>query len=195
MKLLFATQNKNKVLEVQQIIGDHHEINTLHEMNFDDELPETQDTLEANAREKVNFIYQKFGINCFAEDSGLEIDSLNGEPGAFSARYAGDERSDEKNIQLVLERLRDQENRSAKFRTVIALVINDKEFLYEGIIRGQITKSPSGEGGFGYDPIFVPDGYDKTFAELGLNVKTQISHRAKAFLKLKDFLESDFAFV
>ena len=192
MKLLFATQNKNKLLEISRLIGEHHQLISLYDLGFNQELPETHETLEENALEKANYIFKMFHIDCFAEDSGLEVNALNGKPGVYSARYGGPEKDDDKNIDKILDEMASQSDRSARFRTVIALNIGGKEFLYEGIVNGTITKERRGLGGFGYDPIFVPEGYDKTFAELGLAVKNVISHRAIAFGKMKEFLSSEF---
>lgn len=192
MKILFATQNKNKLMELSSMIGNQHQLLSLKDFDFDNELPETHFTLEDNALEKANFIYSKLHINCFSEDSGLEIDVLDNRPGVFSARYAGEEKDDEKNIDKVLEEMMDQTNRGAQFRTVIAMILDGKSFLFEGIVRGKILQHRKGNGGFGYDPVFVPDGFETSFAEMGLEAKNKISHRAKAFEKLKAFLESEF---
>lgn len=193
MKLLFATQNKNKVDEINRLIGSQHELITLADLNYDLELEESTMLLEENALEKANHIYQEFNMNCFSEDTGLEVEALNGAPGALSARYAGEEKDAEDNMAKVLAEMNNLTNRNAQFRTVIALVIDGKEFLYEGIIKGIITNEKRGANGFGYDPIFQPDGFTKTFAEMTADEKSAISHRARAFAKMKEFLESEFA--
>ena len=193
MKLLFATQNKNKVDEIYRLIGSQHELITLADLNYDLELEESSMLLEENALEKANHIYHEFKMNCFSEDTGLEIEALNGAPGAMSARYAGEEKDANENMNKVLKELAGMANRNAQFRTVIALVIDGKEFLYEGIIKGEIISEKRGTNGFGYDPIFQPDGFTKTFAEMTADEKSAISHRARAFAKMKEFLESEFA--
>ncbi len=193
MKLLFATQNKNKVNEIKRLIGAQHELLTLADLDYEEELQESSMLLEENALEKANHIYHEFKMNCFSEDTGLEIDFLNGAPGALSARYAGEEKNADQNMNKVLNELNGIANRSARFRTVIALVIDGKEFLYEGIISGTITTVKRGINGFGYDPIFQPEGSAKTFAEMNAEEKGTISHRSQAFAKMKEFLESEFA--
>lgn len=193
MKLLFATQNSNKVKEVMRMIGSQHELITLADLHYEDELEESSLQLEENALEKANHIFDQFNMNCFSEDTGLEIEALEGAPGALSARYAGEDKDPIKNMDKVLFELKDNNNRNARFRTVIALVIDGKEFLYEGIIKGKITNDKRGANGFGYDPIFQPDGFEITFAEMNGEEKNAISHRALAFAKMKEFLESEFA--
>ncbi len=190
---MFATQNENKVNEIKHLIGLNHQLITLFDLKFDEELNESSMLLEENALEKANFIYHKFRINCFSEDTGLEIEALNEAPGAMSARYAGEQKTAEKNIEKVLMEMNNHQNRNARFRTVIALVIEGKEFLYEGVIKGKICLTKQGSGGFGYDPIFQPDGYTKTFAEMTIEEKSTISHRTIAFSKMKEFLQSEFA--
>ncbi|RGN51372.1 MULTISPECIES: non-canonical purine NTP diphosphatase [unclassified Bacteroides] len=190
MKLVFATNNQHKLEEVSAILGNSIELLSLKDINCDTDIPETADTLEGNALLKAQYIYNNFGINCFADDTGLEIEALNNEPGVYSARYAGENKNPEANMLKVLDNLREKENRKARFRTVIALILNGKEYLFEGIINGKITNSKQGSAGFGYDPIFMPEGYNETFAELGNNIKNKISHRALAINKLSDFLKT-----
>ncbi len=189
MKLVFATNNKHKVDEVRKITSHHPvEIVSLAEINCFDDIPETADTLEGNALQKAHYIQEKFGLNCFADDTGLEVEALNNAPGVYSARYAGPGHDSEANMKKLLHEMEGKENRKARFRTVIALVWNGKTYTFEGIVNGTITTAKRGENGFGYDPIFIPEGYDQTFAELGDNIKNQISHRAKAVEKLDEFL-------
>ena len=188
MKIVFATNNKHKLEEIRKAIGNKHEIVSLDEIGFNEEIPETHDTLEGNASEKAFHIYNKYKINCFADDTGLEIDALNGDPGVFSARYAGKNPSFEDNMNKVLKELEGKTNRSAQFRTVISLIIDGKEKQFEGICKGQIMTEKYGEDGFGYDPIFMPNGYQETFAELSLKTKNEISHRGIATQKLIEFL-------
>lgn len=189
MKLVFATNNKHKLDEVRKITSHHPvEIVSLAEINCFDDIPETADTLEGNALQKAHYIQEKFGLNCFADDTGLEVEALNNAPGVYSARYAGPGHDSEANMKKLLHEMEGKENRKACFRTVIALVWNGKTYTFEGIVNGTITTAKRGENGFGYDPIFIPEGYDQTFAELGDNIKNQISHRAKAVEKLDEFL-------
>jgi len=190
MNLVFATNNEHKLQEIRSILGDSINLLSLKDIDCHEDIPETGSTLEANASQKARYIFEKYKINCFADDTGLEIPALNGEPGVYSARYAGDEKSSEKNMLKVLNNLTGITDRSAHFRTVISLIIDGEERLFEGIITGKIIESPKGNQGFGYDPIFVPDNYDMTFAELGNNVKNKISHRAKAVKKLADHLKT-----
>jgi len=191
MHVIFATQNPNKVLEIQNQVGELHTIQSLLDLNYLEELEETQDTLQGNALQKALFVYQKFGKACFADDTGLEIESLNGEPGVYSARYGGPEKSFDKNMDSVLSKLHGKMNRKAQFRTVIALIDeNGKEHLFEGICKGEILEKKVGKGGFGYDPIFQPESYQETFAELSLEVKNKISHRGLAVSKLIQFLNA-----
>ncbi len=190
MKLVFATQNKNKFIEISKLIPKGYELSNLLDLNFHEELPENQLTLEGNASEKAKFVYDNFSVNCFADDTGLEIEALNGRPGVFSARYGGESKNPELNILKVLNELKGIANRNAQFRTVISLWLNDKEYFFEGIVKGEIIKEKIGSGGFGYDPIFIPKGYSKSFAEMNLEEKNKISHRAIAFNKLKLFLEN-----
>ena len=188
MKIIFATANQNKANEIQKIVPQEIQILSLKDIGFEGEIPETQPTIEGNAIQKANFIVDKFAQNCFADDTGLEVEALNGEPGVYSARYAGEERDDEKNIDLVLEKLANQENRKARFKTVIALLIENQLYTFEGIIEGEIIKERRGTQGFGYDSVFVPNGFQKTFAELSMQEKNQISHRARATKKMIEFL-------
>ncbi len=190
MKLIFATNNQHKIEEIRAVIGQQFELLTLKEAGIDIDIPEPHATLEDNATEKSTVIYQLTGINCFSEDTGLEVNALNGEPGVKSARYAGDDRSFEKNIDKLLHNLRSHQDWSARFRTVISLIIDGKETLFEGICPGTIVPERKGNQGFGYDPVFVPSGSNKTFAEMSLEEKTQHSHRAKAVEKLVAFLNN-----
>ena len=188
MKLVFATNNSNKLSEIRSLVPDGIEILSLKDINCLEELPETQNTLIGNSLQKAKYISETYGFNCFADDTGLEIDILNGEPGVYSARYAGDECNSEDNIEKVIEKLEGEEDRKAKFRTVIALIIDGKETFFEGACKGRIIKTKSGVEGFGYDPIFTPDGYEITFAEMNKVEKGAISHRGKAVEKLVGFL-------
>ena len=190
MKLVFATNNPNKLFELQALVPDGMEILSLKDINCNEELPETNPTLHENALQKAKYVYQNYGFNCFADDTGLEIDALGGAPGVYSARYAGVECKAEDNMKKVLTKLENEENRNAKFRTVIALIIKGEENLFEGECNGEITKAKSGVEGFGYDPIFTPEGYEITFAEMSKTEKGVISHRGKAVEKLVGFLNS-----
>ena len=190
MDLVFATNNKHKLQEIRSILNSSVNILSLKDIDCHEDIPETGNTLNANASQKANYIFKKYNINCFADDTGLEIEALNGEPGVFSARYAGEDKDSEKNMKKVLEKLKDKTNRSARFRTVISLIIDGKELLFEGVINGHIIETPKGNRGFGYDPIFVPDGYNQTFAELGDEIKNKISHRAKAVEKLTEYIKT-----
>ena len=181
MKLVFATHNLNKLKEVKEMVPEGIEILSLSDINCTEEIEETGTTLEENARIKVTYVKDHYGYDCFSDDSGLEIDSLNGAPGVYSARYAGEDKNNDNNIKKVWKNLKDKENKSGQFRTIIAADIKDKKSFFEGIIRGTLIDEKRGEGGFGYDPIFVPTGHSKTFAELEKKVKNTISHRAKAF--------------
>jgi XTP/dITP diphosphohydrolase len=191
MKLIFATNNKHKIDELKEVVGSKFELLTLNEAGIDQEIPEPYDTLEENASEKSKTIYQLTGINCFADDTGLEVDALNGEPGVNSARYAGDERSFEKNTEKLLQNLTGERNRKAKFRSVISLIMDGNEYLFEGICHGQIAEHPRGKMGFGYDPVFVPDGESRTFAEMTLKEKNFFNHRRIAMDKLLHFLNTE----
>lgn len=189
MKLIFASQNKNKVLEVKSLMPPSVELLSLSDINFNDDIEETETTIEGNALLKARTIYTKTRMNCFADDSGLLIDALYGAPGVYSARYAGEPKNDEANLQKVLHQLSGIENRKAHFKTVMALIIDGKEYLCEGSINGTIINEKKGTNGFGYDPIFVPDGYGKTFAELDFQEKSTISHRALAVQKMMEVLQ------
>jgi XTP/dITP diphosphohydrolase len=190
MKLIFATNNDHKAAEIRHSIGNQFEILTLREAGIFQDIPEPHDTLEANATEKSTTIYRITKTNCFSEDSGLETEALQGEPGVRSARYAGDGRSSDDNMDLLLDNLNGQSNRRARFRTVISLIIDGQEHQFEGICPGTIAEARSGKGGFGYDPIFIPDGSSKTFGEMDLQEKDRFSHRAQATAKLVTFLNN-----
>ena len=190
MKLIFATQNRHKLQEVQAMLGDTFELIDLVQLGFFDDIPETQDTIEGNAAQKAWYVYSKFGITCFADDTGLEVEALNGAPGVYSARYAGPGRSSHDNVQKLLSELGGTSNRKARFKTVMALVLNGNEHLFEGIVDGQIVEAERGTGGFGYDPVFLPDGYSQTFSEMDSNLKNSISHRGRAMVELTRFLKS-----
>ena len=189
MKLIFASRNKNKFIEVEKIIPKNIKLGNLIELNFFEEIPEKEDTIEGNATFKANYINSKFNVNVFADDTGLEVQALDGKPGVHSARYAGNECNSEKNITKLLKELKNIKNRKARFKTIIALVLNKKSYQFEGIINGEILLSKKGKNGFGYDPIFKPDGYQKSFAELSIDVKNKISHRGLAINKLIDFIK------
>ena len=194
-KILFVTGNKNKLSEVKALLSEHVELIDLSSLDEDvDDLPENGDTLEKNAIEKAKYVYDNFGINCFAEDTGLEIDYLKGEPGVFSARYAGFSKNPDANMDLVLAKMEGVTNRAARFRTVIALILDGREFLFEGKCNGVISIQKSGTKGFGYDPIFIPEGYEVTFAELSKEEKNTISHRGKAIKKLVKFFDEDYTY-
>ena len=187
-KLVFATNNAHKLAEVRSILEPQFKIISLEDLNCTDDIPETAQTLDGNALLKATWIHTKFGMDCFADDTGLEVDALGGEPGVYSARYAGEENNSYNNMSKVLTLLGDDTNRKARFRTVIALIQDKKNHFFEGRIEGDIALIPRGEGGFGYDPIFVPQGYLLSFAQLSAEEKNQISHRALALHKLMDFL-------
>ena len=188
-KLVVATNNAHKLEEIAAILGNEMELLSLKDIQCHADIPETADTLEGNARQKALYIYENYGMDCFADDTGLEVEALDGAPGVFSARYAGDGHDSEANMQKLLHELEDKENRKAQFRTAICLILEGKEYLFEGIVKGEIIKEKRGGAGFGYDPIFVPEGYDLTFAELGNDIKNTISHRARAVEKLCTFLK------
>lgn len=189
MKICFATNNPNKVQEIQQLLGEDFEIHSLKDIGCDEELAETQDTLEGNSVQKARYVHTHYGVNCFADDTGLEVSALGGAPGVYSARYAGPQRSSEDNMQKLLAELQDKEDRSAQFRTVITLMLDGAQHQFEGIVRGHIASQRAGEEGFGYDPLFVPEGYQQTFAQMDMQEKNQISHRGRAIRKLVDFLK------
>jgi XTP/dITP diphosphohydrolase len=188
INLIFATSNQNKVLEIQKILPKKFNIKSLKDLNYFEDVPENETTIEGNAIFKAKYIYKKFNINVFADDTGLEVEALNGEPGVHSARYAGTTRNSEKNIKKLLKNLKNIKNRNARFKTVIALIIDNKLHIFSGIVEGYILDSPKGNNGFGYDPIFCPNGFDKSFAELTLKEKNLISHRSLAMKKLIDFI-------
>ncbi len=187
-KLVFATHNANKAKEIAAILPDDYEVLTLDDIDFLDDIPETADTLQGNALIKARTIFEKTGLNCFADDTGLEVYALGNAPGVHSARYAGEQRSDDENISKLLRELDNKSDRKARFRTVIALLLDGKEFLFEGIVEGEIRREAIGKNGFGYDPIFEPENAGKTFAEMSLDEKNKMSHRARAFKKLTEFL-------
>ena len=191
MKLVFATNNPNKLSELQDLVPEGIEILSLKDINCNEELPETNPTLEGNALQKAQYVYQNYGFNCFADDTGLEIEALGGAPGVYSARYAGEDCKAEDNMNKVLTKLENKDNRNAKFRTVIALIIKGEENLFEGECSGNITKTKSGTEGFGYDPIFTPEGYEITFAEMSKQEKGAISHRGRAVVNLVDYLTTN----
>ena len=190
-KLVFATNNAHKLEEVAAILGDQVELLSLNDIGCQTDIPETAETLEGNALLKSSYIYKNYHLDCFADDTGLEVEALNGAPGVYSARYAGGEGHDaQANMLKLLHELDGMENRKAQFRTAISLILDGKEYLFEGVIKGEIIKEKRGDSGCGYDPVFMPEGYDRTFAELGNDIKNQISHRALAVQKLCEFLQS-----
>ena len=189
MKLVFATNNNHKLKELQAILGDRYELLSLKDINCNEDIPEERPTLEGNASQKAFYVYKKYGYSCFADDTGLEIESLGGEPGVFSARYAGPSKDSGENMKKVLEKLSKINNRKARFRTVISLVLNGEEHQFEGIVEGKILKKKRGNSGFGYDPIFLPYGYKNSFAEMSLEQKNKISHRGRAVEKLVQYLK------
>ena len=190
MKLVFATNNRHKLDEIRAILGDKIELLSLNDINCHDDIPETSDTLQGNAIIKARYIYEKFGINCFADDTGLEVDALSGEPGVYSARYAGEECDPKENMNKLLDNLTGISDRKAQFRTVIALIIDGEEKLFEGCVKGVISEVKMGEAGFGYDPIFIPEGFSESFAQMSSEMKNSISHRYRATEKLCKYLES-----
>lgn len=192
MKLLFASQNQHKIKEVSEIIPAHFELLGLNEFSFNEEIPETQDSIEGNALQKARFIYNKFKLSCFADDTGLFIEALNGEPGIYSARWCKLDNQFPTNIEKALFKLKGKENRKAYFKTVIAFIDDNDEKLFEGVIHGRIIESEKGKDGFGYDPIFIPEGYDQTFSEMPKEVKNKISHRAIAMAKFISYLRERF---
>lgn len=190
-KLIFATNNKNKLREIQEILGVSFSVQSLQDAGIQTEIPEDFDTLQENALQKARFIHERTQQNVFADDTGLEVDALNGAPGVFSARYAGETANSDKNIQKLLSELENTENRKARFRTVIALIFDKQEYLFEGVCEGTITQTIQGEGGFGYDPVFIPNGKAYSFAEMVPTEKNKISHRGRAVQKLVAFLKSN----
>lgn len=190
--LIFATNNKNKVEEINAILNGIFEIKSLKQSGIEADIPEPHDTLEANAKEKSSYIYNLLGKDCFSEDTGLEVMALNGEPGVRSARYAGDNSDAESNIDKLLNKLKNIENREAQFRTIISLFLNGNEYQFQGVCKGRITLSRQGAKGFGYDPIFIPEGSNKSFAEMNMDEKNQYSHRKKATAQLIEFLKKKY---
>ncbi|TRZ43639.1 non-canonical purine NTP diphosphatase [Robertkochia solimangrovi] len=188
MKLVFATNNPNKLREVQNLLPESITVLTLEEIGCDEDIPETADTIEGNAAQKAEYVYEKYGYFCFSDDTGLEVDALNGAPGVYSARYAGPQKNAGDNMKKLLEELKGISNRNARFKTVIALRSAEGMQLFPGIVEGVITTEGKGTHGFGYDPVFMPDGYDRTFAELSPEVKNEISHRGRAVRSLTDYL-------
>lgn len=189
MKLCFASNNEHKLAEVRQILGNQYEIVSLQEIGCHAELPEEQDTLEGNSHQKAAYVWQHYNINCFADDTGLEVIALNGEPGVYSARYAGTQRNNLDNMQLLLKKLEGNSDRRAQFRTSITLILDGRVHQFNGIAAGTIAQTPSGEKGFGYDPIFIPDGFSQTFAQMSAEQKNNISHRGRALQELAVFLK------
>ena len=192
MKLVFATNNRHKLDEVRAIVGDRVEVLSLNDIECHDEIPETADTLQGNALIKARYIYEKYGLDCFADDTGLEVEALGGEPGVYSARYAGEECSSEANMQKLLHNLTGKSIRNAQFRTVIALIINGEEKLFNGIVKGSITEEKRGDSGFGYDPIFIPEGFSESFAQMSSEQKNSISHRYRATEQLSNYLKEKY---
>jgi len=190
MKLVFATNNLHKLREVRELIGDKFEIASLEQLGCFDDIAETEPTIEGNASLKSFYIYNKYKVDCFADDTGLEVEALNGAPGVYSARYAGEHANYAENVIKLLKNMMGIENRKARFRTVVSLILDGKEFQFEGIVDGHLIEDGRGYSGFGYDPIFMPDGFDKTFAEMDAEEKNSISHRGRAIQKLAAFLKS-----
>ncbi|MEX2485578.1 MAG: RdgB/HAM1 family non-canonical purine NTP pyrophosphatase [Brumimicrobium sp.] len=190
--LVFATQNANKAKEIQSLLPSHVVVKTLSEIGCTDEIPETQPDLQGNALQKAKYVRDKYRVNCFADDTGLEIDALNGEPGVYSARYAGPEKNSEKNMDLVLQKLKDHPSRKANFRTVVALILDNETHFFEGIVNGEIRNKRVGNDGFGYDPIFEPENCGRTFAEMSMDEKNRMSHRGRAIEKMVTFFNDKF---
>lgn len=188
IKLVFATNNLNKIKEIRELLPESLELLSLDDITCKEDIPETSPTIEGNALQKARYVKEKYGYDCFADDTGLEVEALYGAPGVFSARYAGDKKDNQANIDKLLKELKDTGNRKARFKTVIALILDGKEHTFEGICKGEILKKRAGEKGFGYDPVFQPEGYSKTFAEMELAEKSRISHRGRATQKLVEFL-------
>ena len=187
-KIVFATNNAHKIEEIKQILANKFTIVSLKEIGFNEEIPETGVTLAENASQKSHFIFDRYGLDCFADDTGLEVDALNGAPGVFSARYAGERCSYEDNVRKLLQEMEGKTTRTGRFKTVVSLILNGKEYLFEGSVEGKIITTPKGLSGFGYDPVFLPDGYKQTFSEMSAELKNKISHRGKAAEKLVAFL-------
>ena len=192
MKLVFATNNKHKLQEVRDIVGDRVEVLSLADIGCYDDIPETADTLQGNALIKARHIYEKYGIDCFADDTGLEVEALGGAPGVYSARYAGEECNSEANMHMLLENLTGISNRNAQFRTVIALIIKGEEMLFNGVVKGTIATEKKGDSGFGYDPIFVPEGHSDSFAQMSSEMKNSMSHRFRATQQLGEYLKENY---
>ena len=192
MKLVFATNNRHKLQEVRDIVGDRVEVLSLADIGCYDDIPETADTLQGNALIKARHIYEKYGFDCFADDTGLEVEALGGAPGVYSARYAGEDCDSEANMRKLLENLTGKSNRSAQFRTVIALIINGEEMLFNGIVKGTIATVKKGDSGFGYDPVFIPEGHSDSFAQMGSEMKNSMSHRFRATQQLGDYLKENY---
>ncbi len=190
MELVFVSHNPHKVEEIKEILAPGFSLKGLGDICCKEDIPEPHQTLEENALEKARYVNRKFGVNCFADDTGLEVDALNGLPGVHSARFAGEAKDSEANIRKLLKNLEGKKNRRARFRTVIALIISGKEYLFEGVVNGHITLEKAGKEGFGYDPVFIPEGYQTTFAQMPLPEKNRISHRGRAIKKLTRFLRS-----
>ncbi|MDQ4141835.1 MAG: non-canonical purine NTP diphosphatase [Bacteroidota bacterium] len=190
LTICFASNNAHKLAEIQEILGNQFDVKSLADIGCHEELPEEQTTLEGNSRQKAEYVWQNYGVNCFADDTGLEVLALNMEPGVYSARYAGPQRSSQDNIQLLLKNLEGKENRAAQFRTSITLILDNNLFQFDGIVQGQITEEPRGTQGFGYDPIFIPEGYSQTFAEMDSAEKNRISHRGRAVQQLAQYLNA-----
>lgn len=188
MKLCFATNNKGKLSEIQGMLGNNFRILSLQDIGCTEELPETESTIEGNSLQKASYVFNKYNINCFADDTGLEVDALDGAPGVISARYAGPECSPQDNMDLLLDKLEGEQNRKANFRTVITLIIDGKVHAFEGKVNGTILKEQKGTKGFGYDPIFLPEGLEKSFAEISQEEKNAISHRGRAIKKMVEYL-------
>jgi len=190
MELVFATNNQHKLRELQQILGQHFNLLSLNDIGCLEDIPEESPTIEENSMDKAVYVFEKYKKNCFADDTGLEVEALDGRPGVISARYAGDEKNMDNNIAKILMELEHHENKKARFKTVISLILDGEKYQFEGIINGKIIKEKRGNGGFGYDPVFVPDGYNTTFAEMPADDKNKISHRGLAVQKLVEFLKS-----
>ncbi len=190
MELVFVSHNPHKIEEISEILGQGFSLKGLGDLPCHEDIPEPHETLEDNALEKARYVNRKFGVDCFADDTGLEVEALDGLPGVHSARYAGEAKDSEANIEKLLKNLEGEENRKARFRTVIALILNGREYLFEGVVNGTIARQKAGTKGFGYDPVFVPNGYQTTFAQMPLHEKNRISHRGRAIQKLAAFLKS-----
>lgn len=188
-KLVIATNNAHKLEEIKAILGNEFELLSLKDIHCDVDIPENSDTLEGNASQKSHYVYENYGLDCFADDTGLEVEALGGAPGVHTARYATDGHDTDANTRKLLHELEGKENRKARFRTIVSLIENGMEHQFEGIVNGEITTEKKGEKGFGYDPVFIPEGYTETFAELGVDVKNQVSHRSRAIAKLCEYLK------